>query len=83
MTNVKNNSESSIRIGATNLRAGATAKVDRWDIHQHNDHVRSLLDAKAIEVVEDEQPEPEKAERKPKAKKEASDGVYLTDGGDV
>lgn len=83
MTNIRNNTEASIRIGATNIRGGATAKVERWDIHQHNDHVISLLAAKAVEVVEDEHPEPKKAEPKSKAKKDTADGVYLTDAGDV
>lgn len=83
MANIKNNSGSAVSVGPVSIRAGATAKVERWDVYQHSDIVKALIDAKAIEIVEDPT-ESDKAERtKGKAKKEADNGVHRADADNV
>lgn len=76
MSNVKNLADVPVTIGGTTIQPGGTANFHRWHVLQHSDSARSLLSARLIEVVEEE-------ERKAKSKKGGNDGVSDTDASDV
>jgi hypothetical protein len=71
MTNIKNTSEFPVQIGNVSIRPKGTALVARWDVLQHSDNVKSLLNAEVIEVVDDEKTDaeaPAKTGSKPNGK---------------
>ena len=77
MSNVKNLSDVPVTIGGTTIQPGRTANFHRWHVLQHSDSARSLLSAKLIEVVDEEEP-------KGKSKKKGgTDGVSDTNASNV
>jgi hypothetical protein len=74
MANIKNLSEFPVQIGSVRISSKATALVARWNILQHSDNVKSLLNADVIEVAAEEEAPKAKA-----GKKGSTDGVSGTD----
>ena len=77
MSNIKNLADVPVTIGGTTIQPDKTANFHRWHVLQHSDSARSLLSAKLIEVVDEEEP---KAKSK---KKGGNDGVSDTDASNV
>ena len=78
MANIKNLSEFPVQIGSVSIRPKGTALVQRWDVLQHSDNAKSLLNAEVIEVVDEEAAPKAKASRKG-----STDGVSSTDAGNL
>jgi hypothetical protein len=72
MANIKNLCEFPIQIGGVSISPRGTALIKRWDVLQNSDQSKALLNAKAIEVVEEEQ-------KSKKTKKGNADGVSDAD----
>jgi len=70
MATIKNFADVPVTIGGTTIQPGKTANFPRWHILQHSDSAHQLLNAKLIEVTEDQQEEAKPAKGKTTVKGE-------------